>query len=69
MKQTILESGTLDGTRAGPCVGRLLFLWGCYGLAMEWLWRFAGSDAPAQAAVWAVAIALGLGLVLALREV
>ncbi len=59
----------MDETGGGLCVGRLLFLWGCYGLAMEWLWRFAGSDAPAQAAAWAVAIALGLGLLLALREV
>ena len=69
MKQTTLESSTLDKTSGVPCVGRLLFLWGCYGLAMEWLWRFAGSDALAQTAAWAIAITLGLGLLLALREV
>ena len=50
-------------------MGRLLLLWGCYGLAMEWLWRLAGSHALAQTAAWAIAITLGLGLLLALREV
>ena len=69
MKQTILESRVSGETLGGPSLGRLLFLWGCYGLAMEWLWRLAGTDALAQAATWAAAILLGFGLLLALREV
>jgi hypothetical protein len=44
-----------------------LFLFGLYGVAMEWLWRLANGDALAQAAAWAVAIVLGAGLLFALQ--
>ncbi len=63
MKQIILEKQVPVGAEVvSVCGGRLVLVWGAYGLAMAGLWNLAGGDSLAQAAAWGVAIALGLGL-------
>lgn len=53
---------------APPCNRRLLLLWGCYGIAMGWLWRLGGSSDWWHGAAWAVAILLGFALLLRVGE-
>jgi len=67
MKQTILNYYPAKASR-GICLGRMLFIWGLYGLAMEWIWRLAGGGAVAQTAVWAFAGLAALWLVLVAEE-
>ena len=49
------------------CAGRLLFIWGGYGVAIAWLWSLTAGDAGSQAAIWALALLAGLWLLLGMR--
>jgi hypothetical protein len=58
MKQTILHP------RPAPlveiCAGKLLFVWALYGYAVSLLWKLAGGDSWAHAAIWGLAAVAGL---------
>ncbi|MFY9719768.1 MAG: hypothetical protein WAK16_08985 [Candidatus Cybelea sp.] len=53
----------------GPCLGRLLFTWGLYGLAMTMLWRVPHHSAWAAAALWAIAGLVALAVMVKLGEI
>ncbi|MGA8576104.1 MAG: hypothetical protein WB609_10570 [Candidatus Cybelea sp.] len=64
MKQIILKSQTMTWSDAA-CPGRLLAIWGLFGIGAAMLWRMAGADLWAEAGVWIVALIAALGLLLA----
>ena len=67
MKQIILQQTIQETPYAGPCLTRLAFIWGGYGIAIAWLWRLTGGDAWSQGAVWALALLAGVWLLLRMR--
>ncbi len=68
MKQITLNRYSSDPARASVCSGRLLLLWGAFGLAVAWLWSAVGVSGAAHAAVWALALAGGAALALRVHE-
>jgi hypothetical protein len=63
MKQITLEKHIYDAS-GGPCVGRLLLVWGLFGYAMVLLWQVARGNPLAEIAAWAVGLAAAFGLYL-----
>ncbi len=67
MKQITLRKA-MERPAPSSCAGRLLFIWGGYGIAIAWLWSLTPRDAGSQAAVWALALLAGVWLLLGMRE-
>ena len=69
MKQITLEATVRPVGLKEVCTGRLLFVWGLFGVGMVALWSLAGPSAGAHAIVWAIGIVAGLALVSKIWEV
>lgn len=69
MKQIILETTVSEPSAERICHGKLVLVWGLYGVAMAVFWNLAGASRPAEAATWAFAVVTGPGLLLAVGEV
>jgi hypothetical protein len=51
-----------------PCAGRLLLVWGTFGLGMAALWGLAHGNPRADAAIWALGLVVATAVLLGMRE-
>jgi hypothetical protein len=51
------------------CLGRLVFIWGVYGLAMAALWQAAHGNRAAETLAWGIAAIAAFWLLRGMREV
>ena len=52
-----------------PCLWRLVWVWGLFGLGMAWLWESLRGAGLGASVIWTIGAVLAVGLLVLTREI